>query len=72
MTCYLMDADGENRTDELVAGQWIEHLWVNGQGIVARNVTEQVEGIYYTFITWDMDGSYISDHIRAGRRCQQQ
>lgn len=49
MTCYLMDADGENRTDELVAGQWIEHLWVNGQGIVARNVTEQVEGIYYTF-----------------------
>ena len=49
MTCYLMDADGENRTDELVAGQWIEHLWVNGQGIVARNVTEQVDGIYYTF-----------------------
>ncbi len=49
MTCYLMDSEGENLTTELVAGQWIGHLWVNAQGVVGRNSTEAVDGIYYTF-----------------------
>lgn len=49
MTCYLMDSEGENLTTELVAGQWIGHLWVNDQGVVSRNSTEAVDGIYYAF-----------------------
>ena len=49
LTCYLIDSSGQNRTEELVADQWIEHLRVNSQGIVNINTTDMVDGIYYNF-----------------------